>query len=224
MKIRNSEHVFNHSWETMATSQWRKYPNPHNTSVLRTDVVDRGVSSEGVLETHRLISSDWSLAPWVQKVLGVPNKVCYAHEFSRVDSESRTMELRTVNLSFCKFVSMIEKMSYVPDPESPSQRTLMKQETIVTVRGVPLTSYMESIILNTAQNNAHKGRSAMEWVVNNASVSSLASKLEAVYDGLKNVDFSEALVSRALSSLEELRRADYFIRNTDNNQDNPSSS
>ncbi|XP_040568685.1 PRELI domain containing protein 3A [Lepeophtheirus salmonis] len=209
MKIRNTEHVFNHPWETLATSQWRKYPNPHNTSVLRTDVVDRQVSSDGILETQRLICSDWALAPWVQKILGVPNRVCYAHEFSRVDSESRKMELTTVNLSFCNFVNMIEKMSYIPDPDSPSDRTIMKQETIVTVRGVPLTSYMESIILNTAQNNAHKGRKAMEWVVKSASVSSLASKLEAVYDDLKNVDFSEQIVSRAIHSLEELRR-DFF--------------
>jgi uncharacterized protein YycO len=35
----------------------------------------------------------------------------------------------------------------------------------VTVKGVPLTDYMESIIVNTVSNNAGKGRKAMDWVV-----------------------------------------------------------
>ena len=41
----------------------------------------------------------------------------------------------------------------------------MKQETEVTVKGVPLTDYMESIIVNTVSRNAGKGRAAMDWVV-----------------------------------------------------------
>jgi hypothetical protein len=41
MKIWATEHVFNHNWETVTQSQWRKYPNPHNTAVLGTDVISR---------------------------------------------------------------------------------------------------------------------------------------------------------------------------------------
>ena len=52
MRIWTSEHVFNHSWETVTTGQWQKYPNPHNQAVLGTDVVDRKVEA-GVLHTHR---------------------------------------------------------------------------------------------------------------------------------------------------------------------------
>ena len=55
-------------------------------------------------------------------------------------------------------------MTYTPDPENPS-RTLMKQETVVTVQGVPLTSYMEGIIVNTVSSNSSKGRAAIEWIV-----------------------------------------------------------
>ena len=52
MKIWTSEHVFNHSWETVTQGQWQKYPNPHNSAVLGTDVVDRRVEN-GVLHSHR---------------------------------------------------------------------------------------------------------------------------------------------------------------------------
>ena len=74
------------------------------------------------------------------------------------------MEMRSKNMSFCNVVNMEEKMTYTPDPEDPN-RTLMKQETVVTVQGVPLTSYMEGIIVNTVSSNSSKGRAAIEWIV-----------------------------------------------------------
>ena len=90
MKIWTSEHVFNHNWETVRKSkyvfkclnflscqvtigQWQKYPNPINQAVVGTDVVDRKVV-DGVLHSHRIISSDWGLADWVQRLIGA-NKV-----------------------------------------------------------------------------------------------------------------------------------------------------
>ncbi len=69
MKIWTTEHVFGHSWETVTKSQWQKYPNPHNTSVLGTDVIDRFVK-DGKLHSHRILTSDWGLAPWVQTLIG----------------------------------------------------------------------------------------------------------------------------------------------------------
>ena len=81
-----------------------------------------------------------------------------------MDPKNRLMEMRSKNMSFCNVVNMEEKMTYTPDPEDPN-RTLMKQETVVTVQGVPLTSYMEGIIVNTVSSNSSKGRAAIEWIV-----------------------------------------------------------
>ena len=92
------------------------------------------------------------------------DKVCYASEYSTVDPKNRLMEMRSKNMSFCNVVNMEEKMTYTPDPEDPN-RTLMRQETVVTVQGVPLTSYMEGIIVNTVSSNSSKGRAAIEWIV-----------------------------------------------------------
>ena len=54
MRIWTSEHVFHHSWEAVTTGQWQKYPNPHNSAVLGTDVVERKVEN-GVLHSHRSV-------------------------------------------------------------------------------------------------------------------------------------------------------------------------
>jgi len=209
MKIWTSEHVFGHNWETVVQSQFRKYPNPHNTNVLGTDVVDRRVDPEtGKLHSHRIITSDWKLAPWVQRMIGF-NKECYAHEYSVVDPRQRHMEMKSVNLTFCSFVEMKEQMSYFPHPENPETQTLLRQETLVTVRGVPLTSYMESLIVNTVSANSSKGKRAIEWVVDKMSsearnVSGLLDKLQIEVQELKNT-VGDNLINTAKSAIEDLK-------------------
>jgi len=208
MKIWTSEHVFNHSWENVTQGQWQKYPNPHNNAVLGTDVVDRRVEN-GVLHSHRIITSDWGLADWVQRLIGA-NKVCYASEVSRVDPANRRMEMHSRNLSFNSYVNMEERMTYTADPED-GDRTLLRQEMLVTVQGVPLTSYMEGIIVNTVSNNSSKGKAAIEWVVDKLGQECRALSLYSSLDKLKNeiVDLkhsvAESLITPAKKSIEELQ-------------------
>lgn len=59
--------ICSHSWETVAIATWRKYPNPHNPAVLGTDVIERKVV-DGVLHSHRLVSSKWYFPKWAQAV------------------------------------------------------------------------------------------------------------------------------------------------------------
>lgn len=58
---------YSHPWETVAQAAWRKYPNPMNPAVIGTDVVERKVV-DGVLHTHRLVSSKWFFPRWAQAV------------------------------------------------------------------------------------------------------------------------------------------------------------
>uniref|UniRef100_U5EVP0 Putative member of the intramitochondrial sorting protein family n=1 Tax=Corethrella appendiculata TaxID=1370023 RepID=U5EVP0_9DIPT len=162
MKIWTSEHIFNHPWETVAQAAWRKYPNPINTAVIGTDVVERRVV-DGVLHTHRLVSSKWYFPNWAQKLIGTA-KVCYASEKSTVDPREQVMTLKTINLTFCSYVSVDETLSYVPHPTDPT-KTLLKQEATVNVEGVPLSRYMEDILTKNISFNAGKGRQGLEWVI-----------------------------------------------------------
>ncbi|XP_045470483.1 protein slowmo [Harmonia axyridis] len=162
MRIWTSEYTFNHSWETVTIAAWRKYPNPHNPAVIGTDVIERKVV-DGVLHSHRLVSSKWYFPRWAQALIGSAN-VCYASEESEVNPSLRSMTLRTINLTFCSHIAVNETLKYVPHPED-SAKTLLKQEAIVTVKGVPLSSYMEDLLTNKISNNACKGRQAIEWVI-----------------------------------------------------------
>ena len=115
-------------------------------------------------EVDRGQQSEFSILLAYESYFYLSNQVCYASEYSTVDPKNRLMEMRSKNMSFCNFVNMEEKMTYTPDPED-SSRTVMRQETVVTVQGVPLTSYMEGVIVNTVSSNSSKGRAAIEWIV-----------------------------------------------------------
>lgn len=201
MKIWTSEHTFNHPWETVATAAWRKYPNPHNPAVIGTDVIERQVVG-GVLHTQRLVSSIWYFPKWAQALIGSA-KVCYAAEHSVVDPDTRQMELKTINLTFCRHIAVNETITYTPHPSDP-RKTLLKQEAVVTVQGVPLTSYMENLLTNKISVNAGKGRQAMEYVINkiNDEVKDLTrSTDEIIHQTKKSID---GLTSSAKKSMDDI--------------------
>jgi hypothetical protein len=45
------QHIFRHPWEQVVEAALRKYPNPETPNVSSTDIVDRSISSDGVLKS-----------------------------------------------------------------------------------------------------------------------------------------------------------------------------
>jgi PRELI-like family len=101
------------------------------------------------------------------------SNICYAKEHSQVDPNKKHMILKTVNLTFCGFLSVYETLHYSPHPTDPS-KTLLKQEATVSVEGVPLNTYMEDVLTKRISVNAGRGRQGLEWVIDkiNTEVSS----------------------------------------------------
>lgn len=161
MRIWQSEHLFNHNWETVVGASLKKYPNPITTAVVGIDVLDRKVSN-GTLKSRRLIMSEWSLPNWARKLVCGPS--CMATETSEVDPIHRTMTMTTRNLTMCNKLSFEEKLTYTPHPEDPNA-TLLRQEAVISVFGVPLSSYLEDFLTRNMSMNANKGRQAIEWVI-----------------------------------------------------------
>lgn len=200
MRIWTSEHTFNHPWETVATAAWRKYPNPHNPAVIGTDVIERKVV-DGVLHSSRLVSSQWYFPRWAQALIGSAN-ICYAAEESEVNPNQRHMILRTINLTFCRNIAVRETLKYTPHPVD-TQKTLLEQEAVITVKGVPLSSYMEDILSSKISTNATKGRQAMEWVINKLN--------EEVQDLSRTTDHLIEHTKKSITTLGR-RSMDSFLR------------
>lgn len=106
--------------------------------------------------------SEWSLPNWARRLVCGPS--CFATETSEVDPIRRTMTMTTKNLTMCNQLSFEEKLTYTPHPDDPTA-TLLKQEAVISVYGVPLSSYLEDFLTRHMSVNASKGRQAIEWVI-----------------------------------------------------------
>jgi hypothetical protein len=181
MRIWSNEHVFNHPWETVIKAAVQKYPNPLNPSVLGVDVVDRRILPTGLIKSHRIFTTKWNLQPWAAKLLG-GDRQAYASEHSVIDINKKTLTLRTRNLTFNNIINVDETCVYTEHPDD-SEKTMFKQESIITVKNVPLTSYMESIISNSISSKSHQGRQAIEWVIK--SMNDISVEAKTVTDKLQ---------------------------------------
>ncbi|EMP33439.1 Protein slowmo like protein 2 [Chelonia mydas] len=153
-----------HPWDTVIKAAMRKYPNPMNPCVVGVDVIDRSLDNQGRLHSHRLLSTEWGLPSIVKAILGTSRTLTYIKEHSVVDPVKKKMELCSTNITLTNLVSVDERLIYTPHPENP-EKTVLTQEAIITVKGVSLSSYLESLMANTISSNARKGRDALEWVI-----------------------------------------------------------
>uniref|UniRef100_A0A8C2PA88 PRELI/MSF1 domain-containing protein n=1 Tax=Capra hircus TaxID=9925 RepID=A0A8C2PA88_CAPHI len=157
MRVWSSEHVFGHPWDTVIKAAMRKYPNPMNPCVVGVDVLERSVDGRGRLHSHRLLSTEWGLPSLVRAILGTSRTLTYIREHSIVDPVEKKMELCSSNITLTNLVSVSERLVYTPHPEDPG-KTVLTQEAVITVKGVSLGSYLESLMANTISSNAKKLR------------------------------------------------------------------
>lgn len=163
MKIWTTEHVFEHPWDAVCKAALNKYPNPINPSVTGVDVVDRIIDSNNIIKSHRLLVSQWSFPNWIAGLLG-GNRTCYASEHSQIDRATKTLSLRSRNLTFNNIINVDERLVYSVHPHD-ANKTLLKQEAVITVQNVPLIDYMENLLATRIGSNAAKGRLAIEFII-----------------------------------------------------------
>jgi hypothetical protein len=181
MKIWSSEHIFNHSWDNVIKAQINKYPNPLNPGVIGIDVIERRIEQH-TISSHRLFITKWNIPEWFHKVIG-GNPICYASEHSHIDRENKEFSLRSRNITLNNIISIEEKLTYTVHPQDTA-KTLLRQEAQITVSNMPLISYMESLLANTINSNANKGRQAIEYIIHR--MSDIKDEAEKSVEAMKN--------------------------------------
>ncbi|NXK02377.1 PLD3A protein, partial [Herpetotheres cachinnans] len=177
-----SSSFYRHPWDTVIKAAMRKYPNPMNPCVVGVDVLDRSLDNQGRLHSHRLLSTEWRLPSIVKAILGTSRTLTYIEEHSVVDPVEKKMELCSSNITLTNLVSVDERLVYTPHPENP-EKTVLTQEAIITVKGISLSSYLESLMANTMSSNARKGRDALEWVI--SKLNTELEELKSTREGMK---------------------------------------
>lgn len=181
MKIFSSEHSFDYSWEQVSTANWKKYPNEMSSHVIGVDVLRREVDEQkGVLRSERLITVKQAIPSWITVLVG-GRDVSYVREVSEVDLKSRSLTLRSVNLTMNSLLSVYETVRYSPDPTSPKDSTLFTQEARITAYASfrRLCNKIEDWSVERFGSNAQLGRAGFESV------------LQQVYQKVQDGAFSE---------------------------------
>ncbi|PAA94836.1 hypothetical protein BOX15_Mlig001257g3 [Macrostomum lignano] len=178
MRIWKTEHTFEHSWETVVQAAVRKYPNPHNASIVSQDVVTRELTSDGRLRTHRLFGTNFSGVVQRMQSLGFGRlvrmfadddaEVWYGSEHTVVDPARRNYRLQARNLTLSANFTMDEQLEYLPHPDCPESRTLLKQSVTIRCPWWPFGGLVETMLEELVYSKmASKGPMAIEWVIAN---------------------------------------------------------
>ncbi|ESZ91918.1 hypothetical protein SBOR_7712 [Sclerotinia borealis F-4128] len=129
VKFYESSYSYDYSFPAVTLAYFLRYPNPHSTHVLSTDVISRTVDPQtGRLRTLRIHRKSTRLPSAVLKLL--PKSVLgnvrsdrsesYILETSEVDIKEGWMTTESRNLDWTGILSVVERQSF--------QRAVVKEE------------------------------------------------------------------------------------------------
>ncbi|SCV04714.1 LAMI_0H18492g1_1 [Lachancea mirantina] len=170
MKLFNNVSEFEYPWEQLSAANWRKYPNEASTHVKAVDVLRRELDPSGRrLISERLITCEQSVPKWISMLIGGCN-VSYVREVSVVDLDTKTLTLRSCNLTCANILKVFETVKYSPHPRD-SKKTLFEQEAKITAyAGISkLCNKIEEWSVNRFHENALKGKRGFDTVLETLS-------------------------------------------------------
>lgn len=169
MRFFNNDHIFKHDWNTVVSAFWLKYPNPLQPHVMRIDTIDRVVDRENrQYRALRLLSLHYSIPSWLHAIpstgYGLEETVC--------DLSSKTLTLKSRNLTFSSFFQVEETCEYRPHPDHAEHWTLYTQKASYKISGLGYLSQMlEKAVVQAAGEKAKKGLEAMQAVIHRLEAS-----------------------------------------------------
>eukprot|EP00158_Paraphelidium_tribonemae_P001321 Partr_v1_DN24243_c0_g1_i5_m36620 putative Slowmo homolog len=169
MKLFSTTHRFDHSWQSVSSANWRKYPSEMSPHVQSVDILDRQVDPKtGIMRTERLLACKQPIPQWMRRLMGA-DEVSYFREVSYVDSKSNTLTAVTRNLTYSHMMTLEEVLVYSPDPANPANATRMWQGVEVDATGIysAFKTSVEEMCVNRFQANAEKGRKGLELAIRN---------------------------------------------------------
>lgn len=149
-------HIFNHSWGLTTLASWQKYPHPRRSDILNVELISKSID-HNILRIQRLITIKYQCPLWMPSAIA--NSVFYCLETTMVDSEQRTMEIHSHNLSFQNLVSLKETCLYTPFTE---METKLTQTVSIEAHVLCFKHRIETWFLNEYLNTVHLGRQIME--------------------------------------------------------------
>jgi len=152
-----------HSWEQLSLAIWSKYPNPHSSHVLTSDVVDRYVDPQtGYLYTTRLFLKTGNIPKWGRKLINNSNEA-YVIEQSVCKPNEGSMIVTTKNLSHAKLMLIEETQKFIKKDDANT--TMVTKARITSNLWGPLCSRIESVGLKKMREGTKNSCNGLLYVV-----------------------------------------------------------
>lgn len=132
MKLFETQHSFDYSWEQVTAANWQKYPNELATHVVSVDILNREIDPKThTMRTERLIACKQAIPCWLRALVGADD-CSFVREVSVVDLKKKSLVMKSTNMTMSNLLLVNETVTYVPDPLFPESRTTFKQEAEIT--------------------------------------------------------------------------------------------
>lgn len=167
MKLFESNHHFDYSWEQVTAANWQKYPNELSTHVVSVDILDRSIDTDKkILRTERLIGCKQAIPRWLSCIIGGQD-LSYVREVSEVDLQNKTLVMKSHNMTMSHLLLVNETVTYRPDPECPDSRTTFTQAAEITAYASirRLCERIEDWSVERFGQNAMRGKAGFESVL-----------------------------------------------------------
>jgi len=160
VKLFSVEHEFQHPFERVTSAFWRKYPNEASAHVKAIDITDRRIDAQGRLITNRIMSCESAIPSWL-RAAGLPSR-CFVAESSVVDPVSRSMVVKSSNLSGASLMVVEETCTYSQSQTAPASATHYKQEARITAFLPFVSGKFESYSVANLQSKSAEGMAVVE--------------------------------------------------------------
>jgi len=160
VKLFSTDHIFQHPFERVTSAFWRKYPNDKAGHVKAIDITDRRIDEQGRLITNRIMSCQSVLPGWLRSA-GLPQS-CFVAESSIVDPATRTMVVKSNNLSGSSLIVVEETCTYKADAAAPASSTHYKHEARFTAFLPFVAGKFESYSVANLQSKSKDGMAMIE--------------------------------------------------------------
>ena len=172
MKGSDFEHLYDYNWDRVTSSFWRKYcaflilasflGHP-KCSHSKAFVLSRRIDEQGRLVTKRLHVVYQEVPYFIRAILG--NMASYAGEESIVDPKTKTLTLRTKNLSMSCIASCDELCVYRPLASDPSKTDYRKSICVQGWLYGLLNSQIENWCVDVDKKNRGNGIRVMDDII-----------------------------------------------------------
>jgi len=195
VKLFSAEHTFRHPFERVTSAFWRKYPNDASEHVKAIDVTDRRIDGQGRLITNRIVACETALPHWF-RAAGLPSQ-CFVAESSVVDPRSKTMVVKSTNISGSSVMTLEETCTYQQAASStPAQpATIYRQEARITAFLPFLAHKFENYSFSNLQAKSMEGVQIVEHLCQR-----IASAKDGVLSLLPNLNLHHATAAVAAAA------------------------